>query len=110
MNIEVIFLLINFQIGLENRNHREMENLFKLVGFDAFEQWYENPRGTQVFTQPEYTDKAQMIDPMVGFYTEVEQPYKLRQYVKKWRTGAEMRFKMPYYPDTKEPSRTFSYL
>jgi hypothetical protein len=51
-----------------------------------------------------------MIDPMVEFYSEVEQPYKLRQYVKKWRTGAEMRFKMPYYPDTKEPSRTFSYL
>jgi hypothetical protein len=51
-----------------------------------------------------------MIDPMVEYYSEVEQPYKLRQYVKKWRTGAEMRFKMPYYPEIKESSKTFSYL
>jgi hypothetical protein len=87
-----------------------MEQLFKLVGFDAFEQWFENMRPNQIKNGPEYVDKAQMMDPMVQYYTEVEQPYKLKNYVKKWRTGAELRFKMPYYPDTKEPSRTFSYL
>lgn len=87
-----------------------MEQLFKLVGFDAFEQWYENPRPTQIKNHPEYTDKAQMMDPMVEYYSEVEQPYKLKKYVKKWRTGAEMRFKMPYYPETKEPNKTFSYI
>jgi hypothetical protein len=87
-----------------------MEQLFKLVGFEAFEQWFENPRRPSVNTEAEYIDKAQMLDPMVNFYTEVEQPYKLRNYVKKWRSGAEMRFKMPYYPDTKEATKTFSYL
>ena len=87
-----------------------MEQLFKLVGFEAFEQWFENPRLAEVNTHADYIDKAQMIDPMVDFYTEVEQPYKLRRYVKKWRSGAEMRFKMPYYPDTKIATKTFSYL
>ncbi len=108
MNTEVNFYFLF--LGLEKRNHREMEQLFKLVGFNAFEQWFEKPRPDQIYTQPEYTDKAQMIDPLVGYFSEVEQPYKLKNYVKKWRSGAEMRFKMPYYPETKDATKTFSYV
>ncbi len=54
-------------------------------------------------------DKAQLLDPLFKLYSEVEHPTRMRAYVKKWRSGAEMRFKMPYYPETKTPSNTFKY-
>jgi hypothetical protein len=51
-----------------------------------------------------------MLDPLVNLITEVEQPSLMRNYIKKWRSGAEMRFKVPYYPDTLPSSKTFNYV
>jgi hypothetical protein len=85
--------------------------LFKAVGFDAFEQWNDRPGPKQRMpTDKYYIDKAQYNDPLFHLYSEVEHPQKLRQYIQKWRSGPELRFKMPYYPETKEPSKTFNYI
>jgi len=56
-----------------------------------------------------YTDKAQLNDPLFHLLSEVEQPAMMRKTLKKWRSGAEIRFKMPYYPETKKPEATFNY-
>ncbi len=102
-------MIIN--IDLKKRNIKEMEMIFKAVGFDAFEQWNDRPTGKKIGNNDKfYTDKAQYNDPLFHLYSEVEHPVKLREYIKKWRSGTEMRFKMPYYPETKEPSKTFNYI
>ena len=88
-----------------------MEYIFKAVGFDPFEQWNDEP--VKRFIQPVhkyYTDKAQYNDPLYHLYSEVEHPIKLREYIKKWRSGTEMRIKMPYYPETKDAKKTFNYI
>jgi hypothetical protein len=72
--------------------------------------WYDSATKLQMSQGPGFTDKAQMLDPLVNLYSEVEQPTRMREYIKKWRSGAEMRFKLPYYPETKDPSKTFKYV
>jgi hypothetical protein len=84
--------------------------LFKAIGFDPFEQWNDKPAGKQIHSSKYYTDKAQYNDPLFHLYSEVEHPVRLREYIKKWRSGTEMRFKMEYHPETKEPSKTFNYI
>jgi len=96
--------------GLAKRNHRETEQLFKVLNFEPYEMWYDSNPGKQMSQGRPFTDKAQMLDPLCTLYSEVEQPSKLRSYVKRWRSGAEMRFRLPYYPETKDPSKTFSYV
>lgn len=95
---------------MKKRNNKEIEQLFKVLNFEPYEMWNDNNPAKQKSMNRHYTDKAQMIDPLVNLYSEVEQPTKLRSYVKKWRSGAEMRFKMPYYPDTKTADKTFNYV
>jgi hypothetical protein len=97
-------------IDLSKRNNKEIELLFRAVGFNAFEQWADKPAGQQAKPNKYYTDKAQYNDPLYHLYSEVEHPVRLRWYIKRWRSGAEMRFKMPYYPETKDPSKTFTYI
>jgi hypothetical protein len=113
MNIEVgKFKLIIFiyLLGLAKRNSKEIEQLFKVLNFEPNEFWNDPRALIQRSFGPGFTDKAQMLDPLVSLYSEVEQPTRLREYVKKWRSGAEMRFKTPYYPETKDPSATFKYI
>ena len=56
-----------------------------------------------------YADKVQMQDPFYHLLSEVEQPILMRSFISKWRRGAEIRFKLPYYPETKTPQKTFDY-
>jgi hypothetical protein len=89
-----------------------MEQIFKILDFVPFEHW--NDPTTPVQNIPNdfnpYVDKAQFNDPLMKLFSEVEQPTKLRKFIKKWRSGAELRFKMPYYPETKEPEKSFNYI
>jgi hypothetical protein len=90
---------------------KETEQLFKVLDFNADTAWNDPLTPRQVGKEPfNYVDKAQMLDPLVRLYSEVEQPLKLREYVKKWRSGAEMRFKLPYQPNIKPAEKTFSYI
>jgi hypothetical protein len=87
-----------------------MENIFKLVGFVPTEFWSDPAaRDTLGKTGRPITDKAQLIDPLYQLYSEVEQPNSMRHYIKQWRSGAEMRFKLPYYPEIKTGVKTFHY-
>ncbi len=95
---------------MNKRNHRETEQLFRVLNFEPHELWYDTSAPLQRYNNYSYTDKAQMIDPLISLYSEVEQPTKLRSYVKRWRSGAELRFKMPYYPDTKTADKSFNYV
>lgn len=96
---------------MSKRNHKEIEQLFKALNFEPDDHWFESSSKLEKKRDVgvPFIDKAQMIDPMVRLLSEVEQPTKYRNYLKKWRSGAEMRFKLPYYPDVKEPSKSFSY-
>ncbi len=95
---------------MNKRNKVEVEQFFRLLDIDIYEQWMDEPRSAQKYKAPELIDKIQKIDPLCGFYTEVQQPHRLKEIVRKWRTGAEIRFKMPYYPETKKSEKTFSYI
>jgi hypothetical protein len=87
-----------------------MENIFRLVGFVPNEFWNDpardKPKGR--LGRP-ITDKAQLIDPLYNLLSEVEQPNTMKLYLKEWRSGAEMRFKLPYYPETKKDVQSFYY-
>jgi hypothetical protein len=50
---------------------------------------------------------AQMNDPLYHLYSEVEQPEVLRKVLKEWRKGAEIRTRLPYYPETKKPEEKY---
>ena len=56
-----------------------------------------------------YVDKVQRLDPFYHLLSEIEQPILMRQFIEKWRRGAEIRIKLPYYPDTKKPVKTFDF-
>lgn len=78
---------------------------------DPFEQWNDRDAPIQLKQDTvKYTDKIQYNDPLFHVYSEVEHPTIFRTYIKKWRSGAEMRFKLPYYPDVKEATKTFNYI
>lgn len=55
-------------------------------------------------------EAAQINDPLYHLYSEVEQPEALRNVLKEWRKGAEIRSKMPYYPETKKPEKYFEMI
>ena len=52
-------------------------------------------------------DRAQWNDPLFDLFSEVQHPEVLRKVLADWRKGAEIRFKMPYYPETKKPEQWF---
>jgi len=57
----------------------------------------------------EMTDKLQYNDPLYHLFTEVEHPEALRNVLRKWRSGAEIKFKMPYYPQAKKPNDSLRF-
>lgn len=87
----------------------ELENTFRALNFQPNEFW--NDSNVKSFTYPgrTFTDKAQYKDPFFLMNSEVEQPKVLRDYLRNWRSGAEIRFKMPYYPEEKTPEKSFNY-
>lgn len=109
-NTKVISVLLILPVGLANRNQKEIEQLFKVLDFNAHDEWNDPMTPQQRGVEEPFIDKAQMIDPLCRLCSEVEHPTKLREYVKRWRSGAEMRFKMPYYPNIKEAKKSFSYI
>lgn len=87
----------------------ELENLFKVFGFQPNEFWNDNL--SKSYTPKKiYTDKAQYKDPLYPLNSEVEHPSIIRNYLKNWRSGAEVRFKLPYYPEEKAPQKSFNYV
>ena len=55
-------------------------------------------------------ENAQLNDPLYFLFSEVEQPEAMRKALKEWRKGAEIRVKLPYYPETKKPSKYFEMI
>ena len=88
----------------------ELENIFKIFGFQPNEFWNDK-LGVGYYPKKHLTDKAQYKDPLVFLNSEVEFPTILRKYIKDWRSGAEVRFKLPYYPDEKKQiAKSFNYI
>lgn len=87
----------------------EVENIFKIFGFQPNEYWNDNLGPTRRPVK-HFTDKAQYKDPLFNINSEVEHPTIIRSYLRKWRSGAEVRFKLPYYPEEKLPRRSFNYI
>jgi len=54
-------------------------------------------------------DKFQNDDPLVKTFSEVEHPFVLRTLLTKWRSGSEIKFKMPYYPAAKAPNESLRF-
>lgn len=96
---------------LKKRNTLEIQHLFRAIGFEPFEEWYDPPtrKNFSVSGVHSYVDKIQRQDPFYHLFSEVEQPILMRSFISTWRRGAEIRFKLPYYPDTKRPDKTFEY-
>lgn len=96
---------------LSKRNPLEIKQLFWAIGFEPYEDWMDTP-GREPFTNlgyHRYIDKVQMQDPFYHLLSEIEQPYVIKDLMRHWRRGAEIRFKVPYYPETKKPEKTFEY-
>ena len=55
------------------------------------------------------TDKFQYTDPLFNMLTEVEHPIVLRSVLRNWRSGSEIKFKMPYYPEAKKPNQSLRF-
>lgn len=87
----------------------EVENIFKVFGFTPHELW-NDPKNPTYDIGRIYTDKAQYKDPLFKIHSEVEHPTIIRNYLKTWRSGAEVRFKLPYYPEEKKPEASFNYI
>lgn len=87
----------------------ELENTFRAVGFTPNEFWNDSNVKTYRYPGKTMIDKAQFKDPFFHWNSEVEQPKLLRAQLKKWRSGAEIRFKLPYYPEERTPSNSFNY-
>lgn len=95
--------------SLERRNRYEIEALFRALDIEPHEDWFD-PKTVDRSLRPKYFKEwAQMNDPMYNLLSEVEQPQILRNVLKKWRSGAEIRLKMPYYPETKKPEPYFTH-
>jgi len=87
----------------------ELENTFKALNFVPNEFWNDTNIKSYKIPGKTFIDKAQYKDPFFRLFSEVEQPRMLRDYLEKWRSGVEIRFKMPYYPEEKKPSKSFNY-
>ena len=83
----------------------------KTVGFVPHPDWYDtlSPDQWKDLSPRRYIDRIQIYDPLYHLYTEIEHPVYLRKKIKDWREGTEIRFKMPYYPDTKTDEKSFEY-
>lgn len=98
-------------IGIAKRNKLELESLFRLVGFIPIDMWNDPaPPMSKLKIGLPIFDKAQLVDPLYNLYSEVEHPDRFKEYISSWRSGAEIRFKMPYYPQTLNAKKTFSYI
>lgn len=87
----------------------EVENTFKALNFTPNEFWNDSNLKSFKYPGKTFIDKAQYKDPFFLINSEVEQPSMLRDHLRKWRSGTEIRFKMPYYPEEKTPSKSFNY-
>lgn len=87
----------------------EVENLFKVFGFQPHEYWNDNLSPARL-PGKNFIDKAQYKDPLFLLNSEVEHPSVIRHYLKNWRSGAEVRFKLPYHPEEKKPQKYFNYI
>ncbi len=87
----------------------ELENTFRALNFTPNEFWNDTNIKSTRHPGKTYIDKAQYKDPFFGMNSEVEQPKVLRNQLARWRSGAEIRFKLPYYPEEKTPSKSFNY-
>ncbi len=108
MNLKVIWW---FKLELSRRNPFEIKYLFAAIGFEPYEDWMDPP-SRDPFTNlgyHTYVDKVQVQDPFYHLLSEVEQPYVMKDLMRMWRRGTEIRFKVPYYPETKKPEKTFEY-
>lgn len=111
MNIKVNKLIISYLNFLEISNSfdLELENTFRALNFTPNEFWNDSNLKITKYPGRNYIDKAQYKDPFFLMNTEVEQPKILRDQLRKWRSGSEIRFKMPYYPEEKTPFKSFNY-
>lgn len=96
---------------LGKRTKEEVEGLFRAINLRADPYFNYNPnlefRNTN--RRPEI-DIYQRNDPLHKLVSEVEQPTILRRVLKSWRSGSEIRSKLPYYPETKKPEKYFSLI
>ena len=89
----------------------EIKQLFRAIGFEPYENWMDPPT-LEPFTNlgyHHYVDKVQVQDPFYHLLSEIEQPYFMKDIIRKWRRGTEIRLKLPYYPETKKPEKTYEY-
>lgn len=94
---------------LNKRTKDEIISLFKSVDLkpDAFfdhEKFVKNEN-----VRPE-REIYQYNDPLYGLFSEVEQPTVMRRVLKEWRSGSEIRTKLPYYPETKKAEKYHSLI
>lgn len=95
--------------SLERRNRYEIEALFKALDIEPHEDWFDPKTVDRTLKPRYYKEWAQYNDPMYNLLSEVEQPHVLRKVLRDWRSGAEIRFRMPYYPETKKPEAYFTH-
>jgi len=96
---------------LKKRNPLEIKEMMKAIGFDPYDNWMDPP-GKDNMTHLGhhfYIDKLQRVDPLYHILSEIQHPIILKHMLEEWRRGAEIRFKMPYYPEEKPPSKSFDY-
>lgn len=96
--------------NLSKRTRDELLTLFKTVGKTPKPYWDHGV--TKKIQQPKRVvyDGPQLNDPLYFLYSEVEQPEAMRKVLSKWRSGAELRTKLPYYPETKKSNDYFKMI
>lgn len=91
---------------LKKRNTQEVSGLFNLLGLQPDYDWKDGQDDIENDVHREeaefFLDNVQKADTMTQVYTDALRPIKLREKLAKWRKGAEIRFKMPYYPRVKK--------
>lgn len=91
---------------LDKRNVTEIESMFQALKLTPDELWDDpvDKSINQIKRRP-YTEFAQVTDPLYHLVSEVEQPEALRNAIKEWRKGVEIRNKFDYQPDTRRASK-----
>lgn len=86
---------------LSKRNFSEIDGMFKALKIVPDELWDDQFTDVKTAKTRPYYEYAQITDPLYHLISEVEQPEAMRKLLKEWRKGAEIRSKLPYYPETK---------
>jgi len=95
---------------MEKRSRDELLALFKVNNLTPHELWsHVKAKRNQKPNRIVY-EAAQINDPLYHLYSEAEIPEAFRKVLKKWRKGAEIRTKLPYYPETKKPEKYFELI